>query len=70
MKKNDYKNPNMLVVEIQQRQFLAASGNPVVPGSGDNPEDNPGGGNVREYRGGTGDDGSNSSAGSVWNGEW
>ena len=68
MKKNDYKNPNMLVVEIQQRQQLLQSTG--QPGSGDNPEDNPGGGNVREYRGGTGDDGSNSSAGSVWNGEW
>ena len=63
MKKNDYKNPNMLVVEIQQRQLLANSDDP-----GQTPSDQEG--NVREYRGGTDNDGSNSSAGSVWNGEW
>ena len=59
MKKNDYKQPNMCVVEIQQRHFLANSdpqdgGQEVSTG-------------VREYRG---DEGSSSSGGSVWDKEW
>ena len=60
MKKIDYKKPNMCVVKIQQRQFLATS-----PGGEDSSED--GGGQVREY---SGDEGSSSSGGSVWDKEW
>ena len=58
MKKIDYKKPNMCVVEIQQRQHL-------LTGS----ETEGGGGNhaVREY---SGDEGSSSSGGSVWDKEW
>ena len=65
MEKNDYKNPTMCVVEIQQRQHLL-DGSPWDPGQG--------GGNgvhngVREYRGDS-DEGSNSSSNNVWDKEW
>ena len=60
MKKNDYKKPNMCVVKIQQRQnLLQASPGSTTPG--------PGGGDAREY---SGDEGSSSSGGSVWDKEW
>ena len=62
MKKIDYKKPNMCVVEIQQRHFLAGSD----PEGGGQQVSSPGS-SVREYRG---DEGSTSSGGSVWDKEW
>ena len=59
MKKSDYKNPTMLVVEIQQRQFLADS----------DPAPGPSEFTTREYRGDS-DEGSNSSSNNVWDKEW
>ena len=59
MKKIDYNKPNMLVVEIQQRQHLLTGTSDPEPGGSQT--------FVREFRG---DEGSSSSGGSVWDKEW
>ena len=62
MIKSDYKNPTMLVVEIQQRQHFLKTSDDPAPGPSELP--------TREYQGGAGDEGSNSSSNNVWDKEW